>query len=318
MDKTKRPINRYLATWKPYFTCLREGVEDWLPTSTLLLCTGTGAYKQAEQEAGRITLANAIKSLSIGEYCVFTNLLQHNVQKSQKSEPIFIIMIKERLKEAERLAKLGELIGKPSWHEGSTVLIKHWSFQIFSSIIMIKNIKPNVDFHSRVVRHICLSGIQTDLTRQQALAYVTNIVEPKHIAYIYVRKTKQSQSFILALMEESPDYAETVWDGAFPIESLVASELTVVILSSLPSRDGIEWYKHHKPPDTQKVKRQGALAFGGGRGQGNSGRGAGRRQQQSTYKDALEGGFQFTHLNTIRQQEQKSGQLDQPNPYIHK
>jgi hypothetical protein len=184
---------------------------------------------------------------------------------------------------------------------------------------MIRNIKPNMDFHGRVVRHISLAGIQTDLTRQQALAYVTNIVEPKHIAYIYVRKTKTSQTFILALTDESPDYAESVWDGSFPVESLVSSELTVVILGSLPSRDGIEWYKHHKPAETPKSKRQGALTFGGGRGQGNSGRGAGRKQQQqSSYKEALEGGFQFTHLNTIRKQEKKSSQLDTINPYIHK
>jgi hypothetical protein len=285
--RARKSGGQYTPSWKPYMTLMREGTEAWLNTSTFFMCTGAGSYKQTEQDAARITLASAIKKLNIDEFFIFSHSLLHSERGKDYSEPILVVMIREKLSDKDRYNKLAELFPSNRWVDGSTITVNNWNFQIFGSIGSIRKIKPNMTMHGLTVKHITLSGIQPTAQKQQILSLVSQVVHPKHIAYIYHKKTSHVGSFTMALFDSAPTLTATDWDGLFPKPLLIANGpkdgLTISSGECLPTRNEIEWYKHNKTDD--KILNHSIITVSGARGRGNGGRGSVRGIV--SYKDTL-------------------------------
>jgi hypothetical protein len=182
----------------------------------------------------------------------------------------------------------------------------------------MRKIKPNMEMHCRVVRHIGLAGILPHISKQEILGIVSNIIHPKFIAYIYYRRVKDQGTFTMALLDDAPAVTTNMWEGVFPKEILAKEgNVKVSIGECLPTRNEIDWYKFNK--SDEKIPSHSTNSVGGGRGRGNSGRGSMRGT--TTYRDTLrESGFHSTHLGT--QNNQKRGKKDSESEiasrYVHK
>jgi hypothetical protein len=196
-------------------------------------------------------------------------------------------MVREKMADKDRFLKLGELCPSTRWVEGATISVNNWNFQIFGSIGSIRKVRPNMTMHGLVVKHITLSGFLSSVPKQQILSIVAEVVHPKHLAYVYHKKSRDVGSFTMALLDSAPTLTANDWDGLFPKPLLIPTGpkdgLTVSYGECLPTRNEIEWYRHNKTDD--KILNHSIITVSGARGRGNGGRGPGRGLV--SYKDTL-------------------------------
>lgn len=315
-DVKARNVNTssYVQGWKAYLTCLKMGTESWVRTPSILCVTGSGAYRQAEQEAGRIILSAALKDQDIGETLVFPVQYQHKISQSDyKTDPIFVVVMQDIPKEESKTSILCRMLSIGSWNEGSILKIHGWAFQLHIDIGKFSTADPDLDTLLARKRHITLDGFIPLIPRQLVLALVVLYVDPKVIEYIYMRNSKRKSAFIMSVTDE---YVSPDWDKVFLSKHLV----NVLATSDDELRPGlkdVQWYKFIA--DNRAIAKArlnnpvGGRGFSG-RGPAQSGRGVGRGGHSSTIRVNNQ-----SYKDTVAQAKQSAVRVPKdPHPFIHK
>jgi hypothetical protein len=237
-DKTER-------TWKGAILCLPLGYEQWVPTSTTVLLTGTGTYRVAENEAAMNILSIYLNDKKLGPFIIYMNLYPHKTRAGNKSEQVFTVITK---KDLSLSIQKKDLILTPIHAQASEGVILDTMgmlFQIYTEPNTFMAGTPSKElFAAR--NHLCIDGFDIEHSKRKILDTLLTRMEPEQFRYLYMTKGEKKSTFTICLADGIT--TNLITDDLFAGMEAPGIPIIMRPYGTLPGRGDVEWYKFTNEP----------------------------------------------------------------------